>query len=424
MTYQETLDYLYSALPMFQRVGPAAYKADLGNTVELVRVIGDPHTKFRSIHVGGTNGKGSVSHMLASVLQEAGYKVGLYTSPHLKSFTERIRINGMPIGEEAVVDFVERIQPAIDKIKPSFFEITVAMAFDYFARQQVDIAVVEVGLGGRLDSTNIITPEVSVITNIGWDHQSLLGDTLPKIAIEKAGIIKTGVPVVVSQKQSEVARVFEKKAAAVGASLSYASDMYSLEEASPDRFNVLWHNEIVLEGLQPDLKGAYQRYNLLGVFQVLKRLTRFKVSEEAIRNGLENVITNTGLKGRWQQLGVKPTIICDTGHNQDGVRVIMRQLQQYPRNQLHMVWGMVGDKPADGVLQLLPQKAAYYFCAADIPRAMPVSSLQKTAEAYGLKGSGYNSVKEAIAEAKKQADKNDLIFIGGSTFVVAEIEEL
>ena len=269
MTYQETIDYLYSALPMFQRLGPVAYKVDLGNTIELVKAIGDPHTKFKSIHVAGTNGKGSVSHMLASVLQEAGYKVGLYTSPHLKSFTERIRVNGAPIEEAAVVDFVERIRPVIEKIEPSFFEITVAMAFDYFANQQVDIAVVEVGLGGRLDSTNIITPEVSVITNIGWDHQALLGDTLPKIAFEKAGIIKKGVPVVVSQKQSEVAKVFERKAAAEQTSVTFASDMYRLEQASPDRFNVFWYNEIVHEGLQLDLQGAYQRYNLRACFKPL-----------------------------------------------------------------------------------------------------------------------------------------------------------
>lgn len=424
MTYQETIDYLYHALPMFQRVGPVAYKVDLDNTLELVKAIGDPHTKFKSIHVAGTNGKGSTSHMLASVLQEAGYKVGLYTSPHLKLFTERIRVNGTPISEKAVVDFVDRIQPTIERIKPSFFEITVAMAFDYFAQNKVDIAVVEVGLGGRLDSTNILTPEVSVITNIGWDHQALLGNTLRKIAYEKAGIIKAGVPVVVSQKQSRVANVFEEKSTAVGTSLSYASVMFHLERASPDRFNVYCHNELVIEGLRPDLKGVYQRYNLLGVLQTLDRLNGFQVSEEAIRNGLENVITNTGLKGRWQQLNLVPMTICDTGHNVDGVRFIVRQLHQYTFRKLHIVWGMVADKSADKVLDLLPKSAVYYFCAADIPRAMKPEKLQITAVMHRLEGNVYSSVKEAVDEAKKQADKEDLIFIGGSTFVVAEIEEL
>lgn len=424
MTYQETIDYLYDNLPMFQRVGPAAYKVDLGNTVALVKSIGDPHTRFKSIHVAGTNGKGSTSHMLASILQEAGYKVGLYTSPHLKSFTERIRINGLPMAENAVVDFVERILPEIDRIKPSFFEITVAMAFDYFARQKVDIAIVEVGLGGRLDSTNIIRPEVSVITNIGWDHQSLLGDSLRKIAVEKAGIIKEGVPVVVSQKQSEVAKVFVEKAAAVHTSLSFASVMYRLEQVGADRYNVLWHNEIVLEGLRPDLKGAYQRYNILGVFQTLDRLTGFKVSEEAIRNGLENVITNTGLKGRWQQLGTEPIVICDTGHNLDGVKFIVEQLHQQSYEDLHIVWGMVGDKSANEVLTLLPESAKYYFCAANIPRAMPAKQLQEKASEHKLEGKAYVSVSEAIEAAKQNATKDDLIFIGGSTFVVAEIDEL
>ncbi|MCB0495980.1 MAG: bifunctional folylpolyglutamate synthase/dihydrofolate synthase [Cyclobacteriaceae bacterium] len=424
MTYQETIDYLYSALPMFQRLGPVAYKVDLGNTIELVKAIGDPHTKFKSIHVAGTNGKGSVSHMLASVLQEAGYKVGLYTSPHLKSFTERIRVNGAPIEEAAVVDFVERIRPVIEKIEPSFFEITVAMAFDYFANQQVDIAVVEVGLGGRLDSTNIITPEVSVITNIGWDHQALLGDTLPKIAFEKAGIIKKGVPVVVSQKQSEVAKVFERKAAAEQTSVTFASDMYRLEQASPDRFNVFWYNEIVHEGLQLDLQGAYQRYNLPGVLQTLAKLKGFRISEDAIRSGLENVMENTGLRGRWQQLGEKPTVICDTGHNQDGIRFIVEQLQRLSYKTLHIVWGMVKDKSADEVLTLLPKTAVYYFCAANIPRALPANELKEKAAAYKLIGESYASVGEAIRAARSNADNQDVVFIGGSTFVVAEIEDL
>jgi len=424
MTYQETLTYLYNNLPMFQRVGPMAYKADLGNIIVLEEEIGNPHKQFKSIHVAGTNGKGSTSHMLASVLQEAGYNVGLYTSPHLKSFTERIRVNGQPIEEETIISFVDKFMPLIERVKPSFFEITVAMAFDYFAFKKVDIAIIEVGLGGRLDSTNIITPEVSVITNIGWDHQMLLGDTLPKIAFEKAGIIKHRVPVVISQKQKEVASVFEEKSAKENAPLTYASDVYTMEQASPDRFNVIRNNEIVLEGLKPDLKGDYQQFNIPGVFQVFDFLKGFTLSEKAIRLGLENVIKNTGLKGRWQELSQFPTVICDTGHNEDGVRFIMNQLNSYSFNKLHIVWGMVADKSLKEVLDLLPKHAIYYFCKASIPRALDANELKQSALLVGLNGNSYNSVQLAVNAARENAKPDDLIFIGGSTFVVAEIDDL
>ena len=424
MTYQETLDYLYHNLPMFQRIGPAAYKVDLGNIVELMHEMGNPQNDFKSIHVAGTNGKGSSSHMLASVIQEAGYKVGLYTSPHLKTFTERVKVNGQEIPEEDVVNFVSRVQPLIEKISPSFFEITVALAFDHFSKNEVDIAIIEVGLGGRLDSTNIIEPEVSLITNIGLDHQSLLGDTLEKIASEKAGIIKKDVPVVISQKQTSVDQIFIDKAFLVGASIDFADRNYIVEQVNEDRCNVILLNEIWIEGLKLDLKGSYQRYNLPGVLKTIDLLESFTITEEHIRAGLENVIANTGLKGRWQTLSAEPTIICDTGHNLDGVKLIIDQLNSYSFNKLHIVWGMVEDKSIEEVLSILPKEATYYFCAADIPRALDSEILEKEAAKNGLRGNAYQSVAEAIDQAKKYARKDDLVFIGGSTFVVAEIAEL
>lgn len=424
MTYKETLDYLYNNLPMFQRIGPAAYKVDLGNIVELMKEMGNPEDDFKSIHVAGTNGKGSSSHMLASILHEAGYKVGLYTSPHLKSFTERIRIDGKEVEEQEVVDFVKEVKPLIEKLEPSFFEITVAMAFDYFSKCKVDIAIIEVGLGGRLDSTNIITPEVSLITNIGLDHQFLLGNTLKEIAIEKAGIIKGDTPVVISQKQPEIEEVFSRKALELETSITFASDNYRIEQANSDRLNIIHSNTVYLEGLKLDLKGGYQYLNLPGVLETIRLLDRFEITEDHIRNGLENVVKNTGLKGRWQLLGSMPTIICDTGHNVDGVQMIVDQLNDYRFTQLHIVWGMVDDKSIEDVLTLVPKDAYYYFCAADIPRALDVDLLLKSARSIGLKGNAYNSVMEAVNEAKKNARSEDLIFIGGSTFVVAELEDL
>ncbi len=409
---------------MYQRIGPAAYKVDLGNIVELMAEMGDTHNSFRSIHVAGTNGKGSSSHMLASILQEAGYKVGLYTSPHLKSFTERVRINGKEIGEQEVVDFVEEVKPLIDEIKPSFFEITVALAFYYFAKYKVDIAIIEVGLGGRLDSTNIITPEVSLITNIGLDHQALLGNTLEKIASEKAGIIKEGVPVVISQNQVEIASVFKNKAAKVGTNISFASANYIIEQANTERVNIIKSGEVEIEGLKPDLKGSYQLLNIPGVLETLDKLNGFNITDEHIKKGLENVVHNTGLKGRWQILNKSPLIICDTGHNVDGVRMIIDQLDKYNYKKLHIVWGMVEDKSIMGVLTLLPTEAQYYFCAADIPRALNAKILANEASKIKLSGKEFDSVSIAISSAKKNAAADDLIFIGGSNFVVAEIDEL
>ncbi len=424
MTYQQTLDYLYHNLPIFQRIGPAAYKVDLGNIVELMEAMGNPQHKFKTIHVAGTNGKGSSSHMLASILQVAGYKVGLYTSPHLKSFTERVRINGTEIAEQEVVVFVEEVKSIIEKIKPSFFEITVAMAFDYFAKNKVDIAIIEVGLGGRLDSTNIITPEVSLITNIGLDHQALLGNTLEQIAKEKAGIIKPAVPVIISQKQPEIIAVFEQKAKAVDTTLYFATDTYHIEQASTNRLNVLKNNEVFLEGLLPDLKGNYQLHNIPGVLASIEQLNDFNISEDEMKRGLENVVQNTKLKGRWQLLSENPLTICDTGHNVDGVKMIIEQLQNYDFKKLHIVWGMVEDKSIKEVLSLLPKDATYYFCAAEIPRALNAEVLRKEAANYDLKGDSFISVKSAIFRAQIEAEPNDFIFIGGSTFVVAEIDDL
>ena len=409
---------------MFQRIGPAAYKVDLGNIVDLMAELGNLENKFKSIHIAGTNGKGSSSHMLASILQEAGYKVGLYTSPHLKSFTERIRINGIEIQEQEVVDFIEEVKPLIKQIKPSFFEITVAMAFKYFSINEVDIAVIEVGLGGRLDSTNIITPEVSLITNIGLDHQSLLGDTLEKIAIEKAGIIKANVPVVISQRQTKIEQLFIDKAKRLNAPITFSNDTISMEQASADRFNVYHKNDLIVEGLQPDLEGQYQQLNIPGVVESIKQLRGFNITDEHIRDGLERVVVNTGLQGRWQVLSKKPLVICDTGHNIDGVHLILEQLKSTHHNKLHIVWGMVDDKSLEEVLALLPQEATYYFCAADIPRALDSNILQSQASIFNLCGNSYESVSKAISAAKTNAEKEDLIFIGGSTFVVAEIEEL
>lgn len=423
--YQQTLAYLYGNVPMFQRVGAVAYKADIGNTVALCEALDNPQKKFKSIHVAGTNGKGSTAHMLASVLQSAGYKIGLYTSPHLKEFTERIRINGREISQSYVVDFVNRIKPHIDIIKPSFFEITVAMAFDYFASQQVDVAVIEVGLGGRLDSTNVIIPVLSVITNISYDHKDILGDTLEKIAAEKAGIIKQHVSVVISQRQPQVERVFMEKANSELAELHFASDEFTAT-ASDNSFKVNKNNALYLSKVSLPIKGNYQTKNLPGVLKSIEILNErgFQISQQQLISGLEKTVLQTGLKGRWQQLGEKPLIICDTGHNADGVREVVSQISQQRFTELFIVWGMVKDKEPDEVLKLLPKHASYYFCQAKIPRAMDAWILKQSAERFGLKGEVVPDVNEAIASAKSRAGADDFIFIGGSTFVVAEINDL
>lgn len=423
--YTQAIKYLYANLPIFQRVGAVAYKKDLTNTIQLCEVLDNPHLKFKSVHVAGTNGKGSTSHMLASVLQSSGYKTGLYTSPHLKDFTERIKINGQEISKDFVVGFVNRIKPSIELIKPSFFEITVAMAFDYFVQEKVDVAVIEVGLGGRLDSTNIITPVVSVVTNISYDHQDILGDTLEKIAFEKAGIIKRGIPVVISERQVEVENVFIEKASEVGSEIHFAQDSYSVEE-SGNRLNVHQDKEQFINQLSLPLKGIYQFNNLAGVLKTINVLTEngFQISFEKLIHGLEKTVDQTGLKGRWQELSEKPLMICDTGHNTAGVREVVKQIHLQEFDKLFIVWGMVKDKEADEILCLLPKKAYYYFCQANIPRAMDAYILKENADRFDLKGEVIVDVNKAIEKASQLASPNDFIFIGGSTFVVAEINTL
>ncbi len=401
MTYQETVDWMFSQLPMYQRQGKAAFKKDLTNIIAFCDVLKNPEEKFVSIHVGGTNGKGSTSHIISSILQEAGYKVGLYTSPHLKNFTERVRINGEEISEKYVADFITKNILFLKKQQLSFFEMTVGLAFDYFASQKVDIAIVEVGLGGRLDSTNIISPEVSVITNIGYDHTQFLGDTLPEIAFEKAGIIKKNTPIVIGEKQKEVADVFFKKALEMNAMISFASDK---------KYDV-----------ETDLLGAYQKKNGTTAIHVIKALKGFTVSENQLHKGLLNVVKNTNLKGRWQTLQVAPRVICDTAHNKEGLYYVMHQLASLTAKNLHIVLGVVTDKKLEEILPLFPQDASYYFCKPNIPRGLDEQVLQSKANHFGLLGSTYNSVNEAYLAAISNAEKEDVVFVGGSTFVVGEV---
>ncbi|MFP2996323.1 folylpolyglutamate synthase/dihydrofolate synthase family protein [Spongiivirga sp. MCCC 1A20706] len=389
---------------MYQKVGKVAYKADLSNIQLLDDHLENPHSTFKTIHVGGTNGKGSTSHMIASILQEAGYKVGLYTSPHLKDFRERIRINGKMVSKQFVIGFVKRNWDFFECHPLSFFEMTVGMAFNYFAKQRVDIAIIEVGLGGRLDSTNIITPEVSVITNIGYDHTAYLGNTLKAIATEKAGIIKRNIPVVISELQKETISVFEEKANKTNSLMVLASN-------SVDR------------NYETDLLGSYQQKNSKAAVATIHQLQQkgYKISEKQIKQGLLNVVKNTKLQGRWQILQKNPTVICDTAHNKEGLSLVLDQLREQPYNHLHIVLGVVKDKNLNKILPLFPKEAQYYFCAARIPRALDVNKLYKEARNIGLNGNKYPSVEEAYLAAKTAVKDNDLIFIGGSTFVVAEI---
>ncbi|GAB3223470.1 folylpolyglutamate synthase/dihydrofolate synthase family protein [Hymenobacter seoulensis] len=433
MTYQQTLDYLYQQLPMFQRVGEAGYKPGLGNTETLAVAMGNPERKFRSVHVAGTNGKGSSSNLLAAILQAAGYKVGLYTSPHLKEFTERIKVNGHDLEPDYLVAWVARWRGLFEQVQPSFFEMCVALAFDYFAEQQVDIAIVEVGLGGRLDSTNIIRPLVSLITNISYDHQNLLGTTLPQIAREKAGIIKRGIPAIISQTQPEVANVFQDKAREEGAPLLFADAHYHAELLAPpapetglQQLRIMQEGKPYLEDVTLSLAGDYQRLNLPGVLAVLAELRTqgFLIPEAAVREGLRDVRRLTGFVGRWTILSQKPLVVCDTGHNEAGIRFITQQLARLPYHQLHIVLGVVNDKDVSKMLALLPQEATYYFCQANIPRAMPAADLAKQAALLGLQGQVLGPVPAAVAAARAAAAPDDVVFIGGSTFVVAEIEEL
>ena len=424
MNYKETLDWMFAQLPMYHREGKAAYKANLDNTLALDAHFGSPHRRFRTIHVAGTNGKGSVSHMLASILQETGLRVGLYTSPHLKDFRERIRVNGQMISQEYVTHFVESNQEIFDRIRPSFFEMTVAMAFQYFADAKVDIAVIEVGLGGRLDSTNIITPLVSVITNIALDHVALLGDTLEKIAGEKAGIIKPGVPAVVGIRDSATDFVFEQRAREVNTTVRFASDLWHTEHLADNTYNLTRQgNQWQLLDLHPELHGFYQRKNIPTVLETIQVLREQGLSlpDQAVRQGIERVVTNTGLLGRWQMLSERPYTVCDTGHNVDGITEVVSQLLACHYDHLHIVLGMVNDKDIDGVLALLPRDATYYFCKASIPRAMDEHTLADKASRLGLHGHTYPTVAEAYHAAKAAASPLDMIYIGGSTFVVAEV---
>ena len=401
MNYQKTLDWMFGQLPMYQRQGKTAFKKDLTNTVILAHHLGNPHHHFKSIHVAGTNGKGSTSSMIASILQEAGYRVGLYTSPHLKDFRERIQINGKPASKQFVIQFIKRNRAFFEAHSLSFFEMTVGMAFDYFAKKKVDIAVIEVGLGGRLDSTNIITPEVSVITNIGLDHTQFLGETLPEIATEKAGIIKEGIPVVIGEFHDETFPVFESIAKERNAPLHLV-----------DSASVTY---------KTDLLGLYQQLNAKTAVAAVSQLKGFIINGTHISKGLQKVVKNTGLLGRWQVLQETPKVICDTAHNREGLTLVMEQLGKETYRALHIVLGVVKDKTLATVLPLFPAVAQYYFCAPDIPRALPVTALQKQAIEFGLKGKVYSSVSEAYTTALRNAADADVVFVGGSTFVVAEV---
>ena len=427
MTYQQTIDYLFTRLPMFSRIGAAAYKKDLSNTLAICQAIGDPQTKFRSVHIAGTNGKGSTSHMLASIFQEAGYKTGLYTSPHLIDFRERIKLNGAWIPEDFIIDFVDRTKPLIESLEPSFFEITVAMAFSFFASSAVDIAIVEVGLGGRLDSTNIIRPEISIITNIGYDHMNLLGNELSQIAFEKAGIIKNRIPVIVGEWQAETHAVFEEKARQMNAPLQFADQIRKVTDWKYD------HHELVAEisslhsdrkdSYKLDLSAIYQTKNLvttLAASQVLEN-AGWKISDEKIKKGLTKVKKSTGLHGRWEIIHERPLVVLDVGHNEAGMREIVRQIEVTDHEELHIIIGLVKDKEIKKILSLLPAHASYYFTRAQIPRALPENQLRETGVSVGLNGKAYPNVSAAFQAAVVRAHEKDLILACGSVFVVGEV---
>lgn len=428
MNYSETIDYLYHKLPLFSRVGSAAFKKDLTNTRILCEYLGNPQHQFKSVHVGGTNGKGSVSHMLASVFQSSGYTTGLYTSPHLYDFRERIRVNGQVADEDYVISFVEKIKPVIEEIQPSFFEITVAMAFDYFAQKKVEMAIVEVGLGGRLDSTNIITPELSVITNIGWDHMNMLGNSLEEIAAEKAGIIKEGVPVVIGERKKETDPVFLDQSIKKNSPIAFAEDQYNLISQE-------WKNNHTIitvkkEGqgvrsFELDLPGVYQQKNLLTVLNALDILQKdgYQITDAAIHEGLKNVRQLTGLMGRWEILRERPMVILEVAHNKDGMEQMLQHLKLLSFGKLHMVIGMVKDKDAAQVLSLLPRDARYYFTQAQIPRALPAKELKEKAANFSLTGKVYRDVNEALHEALHNVSMDDLIIVCGSIFLVAEVNK-
>ncbi|MGR6088144.1 MAG: bifunctional folylpolyglutamate synthase/dihydrofolate synthase [Arcticibacter sp.] len=428
MTYRQCLEYLYSQLPMFHRIGPAAYKANLDNTISIMRMLGNPEHGFRCIHVAGTNGKGSTSHMLASILQEAGYKTGLFTSPHLKDFRERIRINGKMISRQKVVSFVQRYRDGFESIQPSFFEWTAGLAFEHFRNSKVDIAVIETGLGGRLDSTNVVQPMLSLITNVQWDHMNLLGNTLGKISKEKAGIIKQNTPVIIGTTQNETERVFRTVAKKHKANIQFADQLYRIKSSGESRsgeitrFDVLRNKKTILSGLKCGLAGSYQKHNIPLVLAAIETLRELgiRVSEKEMRKGLKNVKTNTGIRGRWEVISKKPLTIADTAHNKDGIIAVVNQLKRIKYKNLHLVLGAVNDKDISSMLALFPKTGTCYFCKPNIPRGLDAKQLKILAESIGLQGEAYPSVKKALQAARKKSVSSDLIYIGGSTFVVAE----
>jgi len=426
MTYQQTLDYLFARLPMYQRIGAAAYKADLDNTLKIVEVLGKPHNRLKCIHVAGTNGKGSSSHMLAAIMQQSGYKTGLYTSPHLIDFRERIKINGKMIPKNYVIEFVEKYKEPFEQIAPSFFEWTFGLALDYFAKEEVDVAIIEVGLGGRLDSTNIIMPKTSLITNISYDHMNLLGDSLEKIGREKAGIIKPRVPVVISQYQSETAPIFNAIAKEQKAVIEYADKNYKILSSKLSKglqeVSILNRKNGQSTTYELDLTGNYQLKNVLGVLNVLDFIEKagFIIEPDNIKAALKQVMKLTGLSGRWQKLNDKPLTIADTGHNEDGIKQVIENFKHLDFNTLHFVFGTVNDKEISKILGLLPKDAVYYFVRASVPRALDEKELLAEAQKFKLTGKAYSTVEAGLNAAKKAARKSDLIFIGGSTFVVGD----
>ncbi len=423
MDYAQTLEYLYARLPMYQRIGAAAFKKDLTNTLRLCEHLGNPEHKFRSIHIAGTNGKGSTSNMLAAILQSQGYTVGLYTSPHLTDFRERIRINGQMISQQSVVEFVQSYRHLLEAVNPSFFEATVAMCFWYFAQQKVDYAVIETGLGGRLDSTNVISPIFSLITQISWDHADMLGDTLPKIAAEKAGIIKARTPIFISETQPDIAEVFAEKAAQMSAPLTFADQLFSCREIEAGTIDILQSNQVYLAAVKPALIGRYQHKNIIGVVAASQWMMEQGIlqSRQSIRSGIENCTRLTGFRGRWEQLGQRPYIFCDIAHNQGGIQAVVEEINRYPFQKLYMVIGMVADKDHSKILPLLPQNAYYIFCEPSVVRRLAAQKLAEIAAPYGLKGEVIPQPLLALQRAKELAGEQDFIFVGGSTFVVGDL---
>lgn len=423
MNYQETIDYLFNVTPLFQNIGKDAYKEGLDNTIILDNHFNNPHKKFRTIHIAGTNGKGSCSHTIAAILQSAGYKTGLYTSPHLIDFSERIKVNGEPVEKEFVIDFVKQNKDFFEPLHPSFFELTTAMAFLYFAEKKVDVAVIEVGLGGRLDCTNIITPDLSIITNISFDHTQFLGNTLKDIAKEKAGIIKEKKPVIIGEYTPETKTVFEDKAKSTNSDIIFAEDNKLINGYKQTENGLLLYKSDKIKDLYGELNGLYQVKNTNTILNAVYKLIGlgYNIDETNIKNGFRNVCHLTGLMGRWQKLEENPTIICDTGHNIGGMKYIVEQLSRMKYDKLHIIIGMVNDKDINGVISLLPKNAKYYFTQASVKRALPAEKVKEIANNHGLKGEAYSSVEKALTIAKNNAKENDLIFIGGSTFIVADL---